>query len=177
MQNMTASQMQELLANKKQQEIKKQEQDRQKSSDMIQRLPDQQRDIVSTMKTDMPSFAGIVKEGKPEVADPFPALKKDAFGRPVMTRVFNEELASFNIMGVDTSLGGIQLKSDAFANVENITKQTPEIKMNDLYDFSQDAVRSLWQDDVTAVFTTDGSRLPMRARLHLCHIVITYSTK
>ena len=165
MQNMTASQMQELLANKKQQEIKKQEQDRQKSSDMIQRLPDQQQDMVSTMRTDMPSFAGIVREGKPEVADPFPALEKDAFGRPVITRVFNEELASFNIMGVDTSLGGIQLKSGAFANVDNITKQTPEIKMNDLYDFSQDTVRSLWQDDVTAVFRTDGSRLPMRAGL------------
>ena len=59
MQNMTALQMQELLAKKKQQNIQTQEQEQQASSEMIQRLPEQQQDLVSAMKTDVPSFADI----------------------------------------------------------------------------------------------------------------------
>jgi hypothetical protein len=165
MQNMTALQMQELLAKRKQQDIQTQKQQQQASSEMIQRLPEQKQDLVSAMKTDVPSFADIEQRGKPEAEDPFPALKKNVFGLPKITRVFNKELGSFNIAGIDTSLGGIQLKSGAFANVENMSKFTPEIKMRDLYDFTQDDVKSLWQDDVTAVFRTDGSRLPFTGQL------------
>ena len=165
MQNMTALQMQELLAKRKQQDIQTQKQQQQASSEMIQRLPEQKQDLVSAMKTDVPSFADIEARGKPEAEDPFPALKKNVFGLPKITRVFNKELGSFNIAGIDTSLGGIQLKSGAFANVENMSKFTPEIKMRDLYDFTQDDVKSLWQDDVTAVFRTDGSRLPFTGQL------------